>query len=317
MIPPLIMSAADYPLLIDPDYNVTTFGRSLRSSPPTTFARPLTPIPQPYLTLHSYRRHQHSPLVSSSPDYDFKRVRRKPSSVDLGLRGAEAARRRDLSEGEPLIVHSSHENLSSLLRPPPSTPQPHHYESSPSLSGSVTTFESSPTHTPTDFGSSFGEQRPFERSQLIEPIRSKRKFSDLRTAKRLPHRSCGVWQVHAVVSDVGGLGVSGQRPLAEGATSEESVAFSGGDSGSEQGLAGTHVIGREATAESASAVRAERRRRRRAVRFEGLTSDSSLDEVKEKDPTATSTYTLSKFQFPAPPGHNWTGTFGKSNLHRR
>ena len=39
--------------------------------------------------------------------------------------------------------------------------------------------------------------------------------------------------------------------------------------------------------------------------FEGLTSGSSLHEVKEKSPTATSTYPFRSFWFLLRPGHNW------------
>ena len=56
--------------------------------------------------------------------------------------------------------------------------------------------------------------------------------------------------------------------------------------------------------------------------FIRLTSGSSLREVKEKDPTATSTYSFWLSQSPSPPGRDrrvsdWEGTFGKLNIVRR
>lgn len=59
-------------------------------------------------------------------------------------------------------------------------------------------------------------------------------------------------------------------------------------------------------------------RKARVVRFEGVeTEDSSSGTERsgpsqENEPASTSSFSLSKFSFPAPPEQNWTGTFGKS-----
>jgi hypothetical protein len=57
--------------------------------------------------------------------------------------------------------------------------------------------------------------------------------------------------------------------------------------------------------------------RGRSVRFAGISSiDSSIGAEalhEQKAPTTDSTYTLSKFKFPEPPGHTWTETFGESS----
>ena len=152
-----------------------------------------------------------------------------------------------------------------------------------------------------------------EQGGFSEPIRTKRKFLPFKQAKRLPHHSAhhgeseGTWEVHAAVVDIG-------------------VAI--GDLGEFEGEEAGHVA-------SAKSERAERRcpwvggeegssrRKGRLVRFEGVeteekgsgTEDPASPESplleKEKEPTLTSSFSLSKFKFPAPPGSNWEGTFGK------
>jgi hypothetical protein len=71
------------------------------------------------------------------------------------------------------------------------------------------------------------------------------------------------------------------------------------------------------------------RRKGRLVRFEGLeessssgaelpaSSESLSPGEEENRPELTSSLSLSKFNFPAPPGRNWEGTFGKppAQLH--
>lgn len=77
-----------------------------------------------------------------------------------------------------------------------STLSPQTAQSSPSLSSSVTTAASSPD--PLE-ASSFAGWPFSEVTAHLEPLRTKRHFSSLRTAKRLPHRSNPPWEVHAIV----------------------------------------------------------------------------------------------------------------------
>lgn len=131
--------------------------------------------------------------------------------------------------------------------------------------------------------------------QRVEPeeaIRTKRKFQHLRVAKRLPHYTAhqsefeGVWEVHAAVLDVG--------------------AFEADVVGERDGIHMTAPLSNPP--HSASKVG-------RSVRFEDESARKAPQGVETKsasdaDQSATSSYSLSKFKFPAPPGHNWAGTFG-------
>ncbi|QIW97430.1 hypothetical protein AMS68_002948 [Peltaster fructicola] len=66
-------------------------------------------------------------------------------------------------------------------------------QSSPSLSSSVTTASSSPA-SPNFAGWPFSVV-----TAQLEPLRTKRRFSSLRTAKRLPHHNSPPWEVHAII----------------------------------------------------------------------------------------------------------------------
>ena len=181
---------------------------------------------------------------------------------------------------------------------------------SPSLSSTVDTLQSTPTHTPVQHGASTFEQwRGFETVELSEPIRTKRKFDRFKPAKRLPHYTApheegeGIWEVHAAVIDVGIGDFEGFRR--DAGTHVTAV---------EEGK-GVEETVRVGTEEKSSG------RKGRVVRFEGVeTEDSSsgtelsdpTQARQEKEPTLSSSYSLSKFNFPAPPGRTWTGTFGTS-----
>jgi hypothetical protein len=261
-----------------------------------SFNRPLAP----QLSLHGFRKLQQSVDILSSPKDDSKRIRRKQSSSNL------VDRPRDFDDWplpntslSPLLLPPSRQNFSPLLPLPPLTPLFIPSPTSPSLSSTVDTLPSTPPHTPTQHPAPFyGQWREFERT---EPVRPKRKFARLRVAKRLPHHPGhhageGIWEVHAAVFD---------------------LAAGGGD-----------VL--EAAPESLNQQQLDvqqssppsNRKPGRSVRFEGIDDSSSrplrasartekLSSSNEGDHSHTSTYSLSKFKFPAPPGHHWDGTFGK------
>ena len=303
---PTKMATTATPLLArHPGYNLTTFElRSQNSS--DIVERPATP----HLTLHQFRKFQQSPFYSSSPDDDYKRVRRKQSFEHLAQPPFNSAPRLEPVTSLSHSVHStSPQNfLPSLLPPLPLTPVPRPGTAAPSLSSTVDTLQSTPTHTPIQYaGTPFGQWRDFERVEPNEPIRTKRKFKQLKLAKRLPHHvaqhdgSGAVWQVHAAVVDIG-AGERSLTDLREGASGSSGGFYQGGTR--EQPV--WHSSGRKG----------------KLVRFEGLDKKSSGGAAgvpgsetsrpsKGKEPTLTSSYSLSKFQFPVPPGHDWAGTLGE------
>lgn len=91
---------------------------------------------------------------------------------------------------------------------PPHAPLSLHItHSSPSLSSSVTTASSSSPASPETSSSAAW---PFsEVTAQLEPLRTKRRFCSVRTAKRLPHRNSPPWEVHAIIQvcDTGALGI--------------------------------------------------------------------------------------------------------------
>lgn len=271
----------------------------------------------PHLTLHRFRKQQLSPVPSSPPDLDYKRVRRKPSFDDV-TQGSST------SSWSPLIVTSPAPQphfssvgplLPSLLPPTPLTPTPRPATSSPSLSSTVDTLPSTPSYTPSQhtepaFGRwvSTGGSEPSEPS---EPIRTKRKLS-FKQAKRLPHpeirevgsgSGSGIWQVHAAIVDVPG----------------EDVEIRNID----RRVRGDHVtLRREVEGERQHRVApGSEEKKGRSVRFKEETRHSAKNNnahsrQQSSEGALTSSYSLSNFKFPAPPGHHWTGTFGMSASSR-
>jgi hypothetical protein len=197
---------------------------------------------------------------------EYRPLRRKGSRADLASPNFVK-----LSEGaahEAPLAPSLAEDLAPAAFLQPSTPQLAS-PTSPSLASTITTLQSTPTHSPI-----IPSGAPFERwaGEELAYVASKRKFIPLRQAKRLPRRQSSDWCVYAAVIEGGAEAVEQQVEQKRG----------------------------------------------RSVRFAGVSSvDSSSrqDAVSEpKGATTDSTYTLSKFKFPEPPGHTWTDTFGKLYL---
>ena len=308
--PPAMASAA-HPLMAgQPERNVTSFElQSRNSSDPVgpSLTRPVTP----HVTLHQFRQWQQSPALSSSPDLDYKRVRRKPSFTDLVRRPYDLARLpAQTTSFSPSLHPSSPQNfLPSLLPPVPLTPTPRPSTTSPSLSSTVDTLQSTPTHTPIQHGGwPLGPWGGFDRVELSEPIRTKRKFPQFKQAKRLPHITAhdggggGIWEVHAAVVDLGDVYTGDLEAFSEEARAQAS---------------GVGTSGEERLPSSG--------RKGRTVRFEGVETDESSSgneesrvsepprPDQEKEPSLTSSFSLSKFNFPEPPRSAWTGTFGRSS----
>ena len=301
-----------------PRPNVTSLGLDENRKSSETLGTPAVRPVTPHVTLHQFHKLQRSPTPSLSPELDYKRVRRKQSFSSLIRLPPESGRvPAQFTSSSTLARSRSLQSFPPPLLPPlPLTPIPRPSTNSPSLSSTVDTLQSTPTHTPIQRGFWLPEQwGGVGQGGFSEPIRTKRKFLPFKHAKRLPHHSAhhgeseGNWQVHAAVIDIG-------------------VGIEDLDLDELEGQEAGHVGGTESQ-------RAERRmpwvggeerlsrRKGRLVRFEDLgteekgsgTEDPASPESpflgQDREPNLTSSFSLSKFKFPAPPGSNWEGTFGK------
>ena len=291
-----------------PLYNLTGYELNTRK-----FSQTYEPLLSTPTTLHPLplriRKSQQASPQYSTRDLDYKRVRRKQSFSQLFSHSFEAARPTSFTSSA--FSTSVQSSLPQLLPPLPLTPGFRSATSSPSLSSTVDTLQSTPTHTPIQSaGVVFQPLWESEKVGLSEPIRTKRKFSQFKRAKRLPHHkipreeSGVIWQVHAAVVDVG----DGYRRGSVQRSVDAAHGEAGGASEERAASGGREV-------QSSSGGKAGR-----TVRFEGLEvpSSNSEEEVsglvqpsQEKDLTQTSSFSLSKFKFPPPPGYAWEGTFGK------
>jgi len=123
-------------------------------------------------------------------------------------------------------------------------------------------------------------------------VSSKRKFP-FAQAKRLPRRAVSAWCVYAAVIE---QGVGKDLEVSDSTVESEPEA--------ERDLEEQRI----------------EIRRGRSVRFAEIEKETSSGAEQstsgeEKDGTTGSTFTLSKFKFPQPPGHTWAGTFGKVASH--
>ncbi|KAF2170120.1 hypothetical protein M409DRAFT_19726 [Zasmidium cellare ATCC 36951] len=305
------------------DVDVSSFAAAFNPPPPHHHR-------EPQLTLHDYHKLQQSPL-SASPDFDTRRVRRKPSVANLAVTPAQAGSPWPSISTSPHFIHSfaPHPLLLSSLPPPPATPRPRPNTASPSLSSTVTTLQSTPTHTPVHRGgSSFEQRRVNERIELTEPIRTKRKFDSLKQAKRLPRRAHGggsgdnqqsierdgaIWEVYAAVFEPSAVYqdfASDQPDLSE--QSSEQSLLQPAPLFAHQSVppnATTRTVRFRETEPIADEQDHEVEAAAAAGRADFSTPSARSRE--EKDTAATSSYSLSKFQFPVAPGqNNWSGTLG-------
>ena len=291
------------------------FGKS--SDHVETSSRPSTP----HITIHQFHRLQHSP-VPSSPHIDYKRVRRKQSFPSLARLPSE--------ENQSLTHHTSYstslnarssKSLRPLLLPPlPPTQLPHSSPYSPSLSSTVDTLQSTPTHSPIQrVFWPLGPWSGVEQGGYSEPIRTKRKFLPLKQAKRLPHHSVhrtegeSTWEVYAAVIDIG---------LDEGDLDDLEAEVDEHVSEGRHEEALVRSLDRKSISQTS-------RRKGKIVRFEDSESEGASDSDADsttsphvppvdatKAPALSSSLSLSKFQFSAPPGSSWEGTFGRSTYNR-
>ncbi|KAF2765464.1 hypothetical protein EJ03DRAFT_207682 [Teratosphaeria nubilosa] len=277
---------------------------------PRNFSKPFgspasSPPPRdsPYVTLHDFLHAQHEalPLLDLSPNQAVRPLRRKSSRRDLSGDFLPATSHQASSRQLPRLRSPDSQALLIPLPPlPPSTPQQHPSAASPSLSSTITTLQSTPTQTPVaQPGLDLPPSIEPACRVLLEPLRVKRKFPGPKPPKRLPRRAGdGGWLVFANV-----IGDSESVDHLQGHVQSVSVP--------ERPRGGLAARGRRPETESIEA------KRDRSVRFAGIWSESDEGEStdrsaqgQEKDATGDSTYTLSKFKFPTPPGYAWSGTFG-------
>ncbi len=299
-----------------PERNLTRYGLHTNTNPADGLAQPYSPPLTPQLTLHRYHRYQNSPVLSSSPDLDDRRVRRKQSHAQLAPEHSDVQQLQTPSTSSFRSLNSSPTQSFSLPFAPPPTFTPVAISRAaqlPSLSSTIDTLRSTPTHTPTQHGgSSLERSESFERIALAEPLRSKRKFSTIKPAKRLPHpttlRSPEEWRVHAVIVDpdhvdatTGDLDrfeqTEGERPTVP--SIPQAIRY-----GSLHEKDEPHFGGRKG----------------RSVRFEDIANQRStgashksrsVKSSEGKDPSLSSTFSLSKFVFPEPPGYTLKEPQGK------
>lgn len=319
--------AAVSPAFVDFSATPPAFARQHHHHPSTESFGPHHRPDTPQLTLHDYHKFQQSPLLSGSPDSERRRVRRKPSVANFApTPPAHAGFPWTSHSGSPHFIHSfAHPSLLlSSLPPPPVTPRPRPTTASPSLSSTVTTLQSTPTHTPVFRGGSHFEQRRVnDRVELTEPIRTKRKFDSLKQAKRLPRRadagggssggehdeqSGELWKVYAAVFE----------PSAEYQGFEEELVDLNEQSDEQAWLQPAPLFTDYAASPEDRRHRIHSEAPPADANDQGpandLTTTDSAWSREEKETTATSSYSLSRFQFPVPPGQdNWTGTFGQCN----
>lgn len=320
------MATSATSLLADFDFNLTS-----RASTSPRFLhqpqRPPTPDPRRTPTPHPPRPSFHT---SSSPanSNNKRRLRKKPTAIFIGneASGPTSAHQPWLDEEIPRadVQASPQRTLPSLIPFHPTTPSPR-FATSPSLSSGGTTVQSSPTVTPTDpyFGSSYsGSRQSAKRLETFDSWDKTEGRFGLRRAKRLPHREQGLWEVHAVVHvSEGGKG-SGSGERVEQLQQNEHYEWCN----QQQQQAG--FLGFEhprqpivsATTQALSPPEGLPLNRKEAAvctpgpaGFHEIHAESDRSEGRLRKPQAadSSSYSLSKYHFPAPPGDYRIGLSGK------
>jgi len=329
--PPFTMATPETALLADFDFDLTA------ATPHVP--RPPTPDPRRIPTPHPPRRSKPALLTDPSP----KRLRHKPTAIFIGIEptGQDRAYKPCQNETQPFFdcARPSHHTLPSLLPLLPSTPSPR-LATSPSLSSSGTTAQSSPTLTPTTphFASSYSE--PQSDTKSFEAFNTwnynQGKFG-LRRAKRLPRREQGLWEVHAVVH-IGEDGRDGGSSSGKGQGQGQ-----GQGKGQKQGrLSHKHYewcmqqqrqAGFLATSTPPESVatnidateRSSARNEPSVIQniatprdtklepLHGIHSESNrrTDGLGKTQTGGSSNFSLSKYQFPAPPGDYRVGSNGE------
>lgn len=321
----LIMATSATSLLAEFDFNLTSRATSPRILHQPQ--RPPTPDPRRTPTPHPPRPLFHSSSTPATSN-NKRRLRKKPTAIFVGneASGPTPAQQRWLSEENSRTdaPASPERTLPSLLPFHPTTPSPR-FATSPSLSSGGTTVQSSPTATPTTpyFGSSYSEPRQSaKRFDTFDSWDNTEGRFGLRRAKRLPHREQGLWEVHAVVhvSESGKDSGSGERIEQQQQNrhyewcnqQQQQAGFLGFEPPRQPIVSAT-------TQAPSRPERLPLNRKEAAVCAPGPTglydihSESDRSEARLRKPQAadSSSYSLSKYHFPAPPGDYRIGLSGK------
>lgn len=318
-------------LLADFDFDLTSHANATPLVP-----RPPTPDPRRTPTPHPPRRSKHSLNSDAGP----KRLRKKPTAIFVGIeqpKGQDPPYQPCQIEARPFFdfAHPSHHTLPSLLPLLPSTPSPR-FATSPSLSSSGTTVQSSPTLTPTThhFASSYSElpadTKGFEAFSTWDYNRGK---FGLRRAKRLPHREQGLWEVHAVVhigedgrdgGSSSGIGQGQGQGQSQGQSPHKHYEWCM----QQQRQAGFLATSNPPVSVVTNNTSAKRPGTRddppanqhtatlgdsKSESFHGIYSESTRREggLRKTQTGESSNFSLSKYQFPAPPGDYQIGPSGE------
>lgn len=322
------MATPETALLADFDFDLTS---NANATPPVP--RPPTPDPRRTPTPHPPRRPKPPTL---STDTAPKRLRKKPTAIFIGSepKSQDVAYKPCQGEAKPFFdfARPSHHTLPSLLPLLPSTPSPR-FASSPSLSSSATTVQSSPTLTPTTphFASSYSEPQPETKSfEAFRTWNYNQGTFGLRRAKRLPHREQGLWEVHAVVHvgedgrDCGGSSSSGiGQGQGQGTSSHRHYEWCM----QQQQQAGFQAtsLPPDSVATKLATERSSAQKKPSVVQnnatprnvklesFHGIHSESTRREggLRKTQTGESSNFSLSKYQFPAPPGDYRVGLSGE------
>lgn len=322
------MATPSTALLADFDFNLTSHANAAPLVP-----RPPTPDPRRTPTPHPPRRCK-PPL---STDDNRRRLRKKPTAIFVGSeqKPQTSAYKPCHIEARPFFdfTQTPHHNLPSLLPLLPSTPSPR-FATSPSLSSSGTTVQSSPTLTPTTghFAGSYTETQVDTKGLDTFGTwdHNQGKFG-LRRAKRLPHREQGLWEVHAVVhvgehgKDRGGSGSSGigqGQGQNQGQSQHKHYEWCMQQQ-RQAGFLATSIPPESVPSNIATAARSDAQDEisanqnaaapRNTGAFHGIHSESTRGEggLKKTQTGESSNFSLSKYHFPAPPGDYRIGLSGE------
>lgn len=268
---------------------------NLSSQPYTrNFSKPFCSSPSPPRSTHSAelesRHFLPSPSFTSSNNNTNKYLKRKPSTRDLnatpsyfcpnGVRLAESS--------SPHSGSATEERGTPSPPPLPSTPTYPSSIPSPSLISTISTLQSSVIGTPVPVGCGPQRNSQWSASREEAPVRYKRKFPNIKQAKRLPRQraSSGEWCVYAAVDTGGGykpqINLDEKTSLPTTCSKSESV-FKQAD---------------------------------RRASFDHNSPSITKATKTSGHRTADSTFSISKFKFPAPPNRDWIGTFGKYPMQK-
>lgn len=326
------MATSETALLADFDFDLTSNANATPLVP-----RPPTPDPRRTPTTHPPRRSKPPPPLST--DAAPKRLRKKPTAIFIGSgpKSEDLAYKPCQGEAQPFFDFSrpSHLTLPSLLPLLPSTPSPR-FASSPSLSSSATTVQSSPTLTPTTphFASSYSEPQVDTKGfEGFNTWNHNKGTFGLRRAKRLPHREQGLWEVHAVVhvSEDGRDGGSSSG-IGQGQGKEQNQEQSSHrhyewcmQQQRQAGFLATPLPPESVATNNATTERSSARKKSSVIQnnatprdsklesFHGIHSESTRREggLRKTQTGDSSNFSLSKYQFPAPPGDYRVGLSGE------